>query len=100
MESSILVRALTAVVPTSMLLCGALVLCHRRRTVPALLQLLGAVCLEAVVFVHVAEALHVLPWMQWGLEHSAGHYLDLGSAVIGLVSFPIGYLAHALGPNG
>ena len=31
-----------------------------------------------------------------GLEHSAGHYLDLWSAVLGLTLFPVGYLFHAL----
>jgi hypothetical protein len=30
------------------------------------------------------------------LEHGAGHYLDFGSAVIGLAFFPVGYLFHAL----
>jgi len=34
--------------------------------------------------------------MGWGLERSAGHYLDLGSAVLGLTSFPLGYLLHTL----
>jgi len=34
--------------------------------------------------------------MQWGSNHSVGHYLDLGSAVLGLTLFPIGYLLHAL----
>src|SRR5437016_14275757 len=38
----------------------------------------------------------LLPWMQWGSNHSVGHYLDLGSAVLGLTLFPIGYLLHAL----
>jgi len=31
-----------------------------------------------------------------GSEHSVGHYLDLGGAVLGLTLFPIGYLLHAL----
>ena len=54
--------------------------------------MLGAGCLVVVVLTHLREALHLLPWMHWGLEHSAGHYLDLGSAVLGLTLFPIGYL--------
>jgi hypothetical protein len=49
-----------------------------------------------VVGTHVAEALELLPWMQWGLEHSPGHYLDFWSAVLGLTLFPAGYLFHAL----
>jgi len=49
-----------------------------------------------VVLTHVAEALQLFPWMDWGSEHSVGHYLDLGSAVLGLTSFPVGYFLHAL----
>ena len=62
----------------------------------ALLQLLGASCLVMVVLAHVFEALLVFPWMHWGLERSAGHYLDFGSAVLGFTLFPIGYLLDAL----
>jgi len=99
MESGALTRGLVAMVPASMLLCGALVLFHRRKTVPFLLQLVGAACLVVVALAHVSEALQLLPWMQWGLENSAGHYVDLGSVVLGLTLFPIGYLAHALRPD-
>jgi len=49
-----------------------------------------------VVLTHVSEAFHLFPWMDWGSEHSVGHYLDFGSAVLGLMSFPVGYLLHAL----
>jgi hypothetical protein len=49
-----------------------------------------------VVLAHICEALHLFPWTHWGLEHSVGHYLDLWSAVLGLILFPIGYLLHAL----
>jgi len=48
---------------------------------------------------HVSEALHLFPG--WGLEHSAGHYLDLSSAVVGLTLFPVGgisFKAHAKAP--
>jgi hypothetical protein len=49
-----------------------------------------------VVLTHLCEALHVFPRTQWGSQHSAGYYLDLWSAVLGLTLFPIGYLLHAL----
>jgi hypothetical protein len=49
-----------------------------------------------VILIHVAEALHLFPWMGWGLESSVGHYLDLSSAVLGLALFPLGYLMHAI----
>ena len=45
---------------------------------------------------HICEGLHLFPGMQWGMEHSAGHYLDLASAVLGLTLFPLGYLLHAI----
>jgi len=83
-------------VPACLLFAGALVLFGRRRTAPSVLQLLGAAGLLVVVFAHAAEALHWFPWMRWGAEHSAGHYLDLAGAVIGLTLFPLGYLLHAI----
>jgi hypothetical protein len=30
--------------------------------------------------------------MGWGKAHSAGHYLDLSSAVVGVTLLPVGYL--------
>jgi hypothetical protein len=94
--SLILVKALVALVPASMLLSVSVVLFFRGRTVWSLLQLLGAGCLVVVVLTHVCEALHLFARMHWGLEDSVGHYLDLWSAVLGLTLFPIGYLFHVL----
>jgi len=91
-----LLKALVALVPAGILFIGSVFLFLRERTLGSFLQMLGAGCLVVVVLTHVCEALHLLPWMHWGLEHSAGHYLDLGSAVLGLTLFPIGYLLHAL----
>jgi hypothetical protein len=64
--------------------------------VATLLQLVGAGCLTVVVLTHICEAFDLVPWMQWGLPNSVGHYLDLASAVLGLVLFPIGYLWRAI----
>jgi hypothetical protein len=91
-----LLKSLVASVPACMLLFGAVVWFYRGKTVCSFLQLLGAGCLMVVVLAHVSEALHLFPWMHWGLEHSAGHYLDLSSAVLGLTLFPTGYLLHSL----
>jgi hypothetical protein len=92
----ILLKAMVALVPACMLLSGAVMLSLREKTLCSLLQLLGAGGLVVVVLTHVAEALKLFPWMQWGLEHSVGHYLDFGSAVLALTLFPIGYLLGAL----
>jgi hypothetical protein len=92
-----LLKSLVASVPACMLFSGAVVGFCRGKTVCSFLQLLGAGCLVVVVLAHVSEALNLFPWMHWGLEHSAGHYLDLSSAVLGLTLFPTGYLVHSLG---
>ncbi len=92
----VLFKGLIALVPAAMLFSGAAIWFFRGKTVGSFLQLFGAACLVVVVLTHVCEALHLFPWMHWGEEHSVGHYLDLGSAVLGLTLFPVGYLAHAL----
>jgi hypothetical protein len=91
-----LLKALVAFLPAAMLFSGSAALFFRGKSVCSFLQLLGAACLVVVVLTHVSEALHLFPWMHWGAEHSIGHYLDFGSAVLGLTLFPIGYLFHAL----
>jgi succinate dehydrogenase/fumarate reductase cytochrome b subunit len=91
-----LLKALLAMVPISVLFVGSAILFRKTRTLGSMLQVLGAACLVIVVLTHFCEALHLLPWMRWGDEHSVGHYLDLGSAVLGLTLFPVGYLSHAL----
>jgi hypothetical protein len=53
-----------------MLFLGSLALFFRGKTVSSLLQFLGAGCLVVVIVTHVFEALHLFPWMHWGLEHS------------------------------
>ena len=90
-----LLKAFVALAPASMLLCGSAILFLRGKSVHTLLQFLGAGGLVLVVFAHVCEGLHLFPWMNWGLEHSAGHYLDLSGAALGFVLFPIGYLLQA-----
>jgi hypothetical protein len=92
----IFLKALVALVPAGMLFSGSIVLFRTGKTVSSFLQLLGAGCLVLVVGTHICEALHLFPWMHWGLEHSVGHYLDFWSAALGLTLFPIGYLLHAL----
>jgi hypothetical protein len=100
MESqATLIRAVVTSVPACMLFAGALALFSRDRALSSFLQLLGAGCLTVVALAHICEALHLFPSMGWGLERTAGHYLDLASAVLGLTSFPVGYLLHTFNPT-
>jgi hypothetical protein len=45
----------------------------------------GCGCLIVVAVTHVAERLDVLTSLGWGLPNSPGHYLDLFSAIAGMV---------------
>jgi len=67
------------------LLTHAIATFRRTRQLSAGLLGLGAVLLMVVVVTHVAEALRLWPSMHWGEPSSPGHYLDLASAVLGLV---------------
>src|SRR5216683_7887047 len=91
-----LLKSLIAFLPAAVLFSGSAVLFFKGKSGCSLLQLLGAACLVVVVLTHVSEALHLFPWMHWGLEHSIGHYLDFGSAVLDLALFPLGYLLDVL----
>ena len=91
-----LIKALVAAVPASVLLTGSIIVYWRAGTAPSLLQLLGAGGLVVVVVTHISEALEIFPSMHWGEDHSIGHYLDLGSTIMALTLFPLGYLLHAL----
>ncbi len=91
-----LAQALLALVPAGILFVGSILLCLREKILGSFLQLVGAGFLVIVVLAHLCEALHLFPWMRWDAEDSAGHYLDLGSAVLGLTLFPIGYLLHVI----
>jgi hypothetical protein len=91
-----LVVGLALLVPASLMFSGSVLLFCRGKSGGSFLQLVGGGCRVIVVLCHLSEALHLFPWMHWGLEHSVGHYLDFWSAILGLTSFPIGYLFHAL----
>lgn len=91
-----LFQALIALLPAGMLFFGAVVVFSRGRAVGSFLQLVGAGSLVVVVLTHICEALRLFPWMQWGLEATPGHYLDLGSAILTVTLFPLGYFATSL----
>src|ERR1700746_4059593 len=91
-----LFKALIALLPVSMLFYVSMGVYVRSKTAGSLMLLFGSRALVVVVLTHVCEALHLFPWMHWGLEHSVGHYLDLWSAILGLTLVPFGYLLHLL----
>jgi hypothetical protein len=80
--------------PVAALFVASLLLLLRRRTMSGVLQLAGSVCLLVMVLTHLAEALHLLPGMGWGLPNSAGHYLDLFSAISGVVLLLMAYVVR------
>lgn len=90
-----LLKALMLLLPTDLVFAYCLVL--MRRKIPwSRLQLIGAACLLVVVFTHICEALSLFSWMQWGAQHSIGHYLDLSSAVLGVTLVPAGYVVRLM----
>lgn len=91
-----LLKALVALVPAGMLLYGSVSLFRAARRLSTLLQLLGAAGLVVVALTHICEGLRLFPAMGWGSGHSAGHYLDLISALSGFTLFPLGYLLEAV----
>jgi hypothetical protein len=65
-------------------------------TIGRFLLLAGSTCLFIVVLTHVAETFHIFSAMGWGLPNSIGHYLDLGSAILGVTLLLLGFIAGAL----
>jgi hypothetical protein len=68
----------------------------RGRSTATRLLLLGAACLIVVVLTHVAEALQVFAFMGWGRPDSAGHYVDLASAIVGCTLLVAGLVVAVL----
>ena len=92
-----LVRALIVLVPVLALLAWSVTGFVRTRARVLLLPVGGACCLLIVVAAHVFEARHVFGVMGWGEPYSAGHYLDLTAAILGLTLIPVGYIMHLWG---
>jgi len=90
------ISLLTIGIPVCVILLVSIVAFARGKTVWRFLQLIGAVCLLMMVLTHIAEAFHLIPWMHWGESDSPGHYLDLSSAIVGLIFLPLGYWLHLL----
>ena len=90
-----LLKALIGFLLVGVLLFRSIASLLKEKSARAVIQSLGAGFLMVVVFAHICEGLGLFPSMHWGLPHSAGHYLDFWSAVLGLALFLIGYLLRA-----
>jgi hypothetical protein len=93
--NAISLKSLLALLPMLLVFCESLFLVRKEKTLFATLQLLGAGCLLMVALVHICEALQVFSFMQWGMPHSLGCYMDLCCAILGCTLLPIGYLFGA-----
>jgi hypothetical protein len=95
-----LLKALAVLLPVSFVLAASAIAYARGRKMAAGLQMVGAACLIIVALTHVCEAFNLLPSMRWGEPRSWGHYLDLASAVMGVVLLSLGYLLRAVTGRG
>jgi hypothetical protein len=66
-----------------------------RQKLVRLLLSAGCACLIVMALTHVAERLHILPGMGWGLPDSPGHYLDLFSVISGVALLLVGCVMAA-----
>src|SRR5437867_1893098 len=90
-----LLKALLLLVLVGTLFVWSFILFSKKKDPTILIQLVGAGFLIITVLTHVFEALQLFTFMQWGSPYSIGHYLDLSSAVLGIVLFSFGFLARA-----
>jgi hypothetical protein len=86
-------KGILALAATFALVTAFAVLYRRRETVgPVVLLLLGIACFVVVALTHVFEAFAIFPALGWGQPRSIGHYIDLGSAILGLTLVTAGFL--------
>ena len=86
-----LVKALVALIPTAALFVRAAFRLRREGNAAGVLHLCGSAFLAIVVFTHITEGLHILEFMGWGERHSAGHYVDLSSAILAVTLLSAAY---------
>ena len=84
-------RLVDIAIPVFAVLAWSYIAFVRERNSGSLVQLIGSAFLLIVVLAHFAETYHLLPAMGWGLPSSPGHFLDLFSAVLGVILLLFGY---------
>ena len=96
-----ILRTLIACALAVGLTLGATLAYQRHRSPLVRPILFAAVCFCVVAAAHVCEAFGLLPAADWGQPHSFGHYVDLGAAVLGLISLgaaALRFLSHRAHP--
>ena len=81
---------------TLLALCASAIAFAREKTIQAGLQLIGSIFIAVMAGTHFAETFHIFPQMGWGLPHTAGHYIDLASACVGVALFALGFFLRKL----
>ena len=102
---STLTKAIGLAIPAAVFLVWSGAAWRRSHTFSTLLRVIAAVCLLVVVLTHVAEARGWFRTMRWGQPDSAGHYVDLASAILAASLFAVSVLVdfrrshHASSPS-
>ncbi len=86
-------KSILALLLTTIVFAVAVILRRRRSTFATTLLAFGTAFFIIVAFAHVFEALTLLPAFGWGRPHSAGHYIDLTAAVLGIILVIAGLIA-------
>jgi uncharacterized membrane protein len=89
-----LFRLIGITIPVCAVLAFSLIALVRKRKSGAFVQLIGSAFLLIVVLAHVAEAYHLFPRMGWGLPNSPGLFLDLFSAIVGIILLVFWYFSR------
>lgn len=90
------IKGILILIPASLLLVGSLKSFSMSPRLPNILMVIGAVCLTIVPITHICEGLQWFTFLHWGDENSIGHYIDLLTAVIGVILFPAGYFLDVI----
>jgi len=87
-------------VPVFLIFRASLIAFFRWRSLAAGLRAVGSGFLVIIVLAHVCETFRLLRWMNWGQQHSPGHYLDLASAIVGPILLLVGHVLASAASNG
>jgi len=79
-----ILKGLLALVGACVFLGVAVSLLVTRRSFGSVLLALGLGCFGVMALTHVFEAFSILPALGWGKPHSAGHFIDLVAALLGV----------------